>query len=848
MDTTQHKNQTGTDVHDTPATKITAGNLDIGAYTLTVNDIEIVDADGQVNKSAVEDSGNWDSAYSHISADGSSHSYIDQSVVSGSAPTFTGTNFTGIPDGALSSSYLLADGSRDLTSDWTIATNNVTLTAGAFTAPTINTVIYIDGTTYPRTTAGIESALAAGGAGTKIIMTEGTYVIDSQIDITLDNIILEGVGFGTYLLGNGGAGAIGHGIYVTGDNVTLRDFWIDGNSISINYCIVSTANEYFRAEGLKVGNCRTDGIVFGPNMTDGIAINNYVYDCFDPDSSGDHTAGIEIEDGALRILITNNIIENCLTGIYPHTHIGETPIEDITISNNILLAGVDGNSGLYITNGAITGTSRGIKVIGNTLTGGGMKFTANADGKVQILVSNNTISDFTVSSIYNNSIVTDANIELTIKNNVITNGSAYGIDIRCPYTIIEGNTFELCGIGGIYLGTGSDYSIVNNNIIRNNGQTGYSYGIDVLSPNATISNNLIYDDRDTELQDNAIRIRDNADNCIITNNTTYGNVNKSLWVNAPAENVYIANNLFTEDTYILSTSIVEKTFLNGAYSIDCTSFSIKDGGSIIANSAGNDKTLTLSHDDTDGQILTNSGLLKLQSNALNDVELFGDADVGNDDDGKKLTIKRKAAEGDQQVDLYISDTGAATIANTGSPAKELRFEPENGGVSFLGAGNAGMFAFRDSAGADMFRFRWDSALDQTNLAISNTSGNHINFTYGDYQAVDHDHAIQGNTTLYMQGRINPNVSNNMWGSIHHDQTGFVLTSGANTGAGTTPLTIDNSISFQPRGTESGRFDSDATAGNTRFMLYDVDNGTMERVSVGIADSGGAGYKVLRIAN
>lgn len=48
--------------------------------------------------------------------------------------------------------------------------------------------------------------------------------------------------------------------------------------------------------------------------------------------------------------------------------------------------------------------------------------------------------------------------------------------------------------------------------------------------------------------------------------------------------------------------------------------------------------------------------------------------------------------------------------------------------------------------------------------------------------------------------------------------------------------------------ESARFDDSATAGNTRFMIYDVDNATLERVTVGAADSGGAGYKLLRIAN
>lgn len=48
--------------------------------------------------------------------------------------------------------------------------------------------------------------------------------------------------------------------------------------------------------------------------------------------------------------------------------------------------------------------------------------------------------------------------------------------------------------------------------------------------------------------------------------------------------------------------------------------------------------------------------------------------------------------------------------------------------------------------------------------------------------------------------------------------------------------------------EIARFDDNATARNTRFMIWDVDNGQMERVSVGIADSGGAGFKLLRIPN
>ena len=48
--------------------------------------------------------------------------------------------------------------------------------------------------------------------------------------------------------------------------------------------------------------------------------------------------------------------------------------------------------------------------------------------------------------------------------------------------------------------------------------------------------------------------------------------------------------------------------------------------------------------------------------------------------------------------------------------------------------------------------------------------------------------------------------------------------------------------------EALRVDANSTSGNTRLLIYDVDNSTLERVSVGAADSGGTNYKVLRIPN
>ncbi len=50
------------------------GNLDLGVHSLTVNSIEAIGADGEVNKAAVEDSGNWDAAYAHSIDNSQAHS------------------------------------------------------------------------------------------------------------------------------------------------------------------------------------------------------------------------------------------------------------------------------------------------------------------------------------------------------------------------------------------------------------------------------------------------------------------------------------------------------------------------------------------------------------------------------------------------------------------------------------------------------------------------------------------------------------------------------------------------------------------------------------------------------
>jgi len=60
---------------------------------------------------------------------------------------------------------------------------------------------------------------------------------------------------------------------------------------------------------------------------------------------------------------------------------------------------------------------------------------------------------------------------------------------------------------------------------------------------------------------------------------------------------------------------------------------------------------------------------------------------------------------------------------------------------------------------------------------------------------------------------------------------------------------NDGFGFSMGGHQVARIDSSNGApGETGLMLWDLDNGTVERVTVGAPNSGGAGYKVLRIPN
>ena len=64
----------------------------------------------------------------------------------------------------------------------------------------------------------------------------------------------------------------------------------------------------------------------------------------------------------------------------------------------------------------------------------------------------------------------------------------------------------------------------------------------------------------------------------------------------------------------------------------------------------------------------------------------------------------------------------------------------------------------------------------------------------------------------------------------------------------TRIVFNSTLDLESAGVSAGQFDNSTAAGQTRFLLWDVDKGALSRVSVGAADSGGTGFKLLRVPN
>lgn len=167
------------------------------------------------------------------------------------------------------------------------------------------------------------------------------------------------------------------------------------------------------------------------------------------------------------------------------------------------------------------------------------------------------------------------------------------------------------------------------------------------------------------------------------------------------------------------------------------------------------------------------------------------------------------------VTAQSSTTVPGCFQGAASQTANLTEWKNSSGTNLLRVSSAGSIQFGTQPNSI------SSAGGEISIRSDNGVGNNATFTFG--------------TTggLVLPGAVV------MGGSINVlSRSGAVVTVANNTGE----------IRLAPDGTSRLTVDLDATAGNTRLLLWDVSAGSLKRVSLGVSDSGGTGFKVLRVPN
>lgn len=286
---------------------------------------------------------NWDAAYTHVSNNGSDHSYIDQSVISGAAPTFVGTNFSGIPSGVVGAGAVEVDGSTPLTANWDVG--NYTITANGLT---------LDGTFTDGTTsiAGGNYTGVGNITGADIDISAGTG------DISTSGQISGGIGDFSSNSFSIGAGSGVPKLYFRGDG--------DDDNIEKTGANVLGTSARWRTGS---GTVALPGMSFFGDMNTGIY------------SIGADQLGIAT-DGTLAVTVDasqNVTVHGNLTAT--------TLVKSGGTSSQFLKA--DGSVDSNLTTDAITATSDGVAASLDTIN---TEVTTNGDSDLDNVTLANGIS------------------------------------------------------------------------------------------------------------------------------------------------------------------------------------------------------------------------------------------------------------------------------------------------------------------------------------------------------------------------------------------------------------------------------------------------------------------------
>lgn len=306
--------------------------------------------------------------------------------------------------------------------------------------------------------------------GGKVILLEGTYLVDGSIAIN-DRVTIKGQGEATIIKVRDGLNAnitvIVNSNSVTGNaDIEIEGITFDGNRAN-NSSGVQSGISFSRASASKVNFCsvrnfRNAGIVFQSSSRDSSVLSNTI--------SG-NDVGIVIDSSEAMNIRNNFIVQNTTDNIYANNS------SSILSSGNFLMNAANGvaafgsSSGLNINSSIITGNASGVYlsstsetiIYGNLLRG-------NTGSAIDALTASITsISENIIALNSGNGIRLDSNsLRHNVARNLISGNGFNGLLVMggSHEGSVSGNAVFLNGLDGIR--SVADDSLVSANLVASN--------------------------------------------------------------------------------------------------------------------------------------------------------------------------------------------------------------------------------------------------------------------------------------------------------------------------------------------------------------------------------------------
>jgi parallel beta-helix repeat protein len=453
----------------------------------------------------------------------------------------------------------------------------------------------------------IQAAVNASQSGDTIIVRDGTYIENVQVDVA--NLTLQsenGSAFTTVVAALNSSDVF----LVTANSVTITGFTVR-NAIdsasgiylgSVHHCIVSGNNASDNHHGIDLYSSSNN------NLTGNTAYSNYrgIYlryssnNTLSSNTASNNYYGIYLRYSSNNNTLISNTALNNSYGIYLLDSNNNNRLTDNTASNNWDGIGLysSSNNNTLISNTASNNSNYGIYLSSshsNTLS---ENTASNNTYGIELYSScnNNTLTSNTANSNYEYGILLDS----SCNNNVLRGNTASNNSIRGIYLVYSSNNNNLVENTVSHSGVGIHlYSSSNNNNLVENTVSHSGYGIYLLSSsNNSLSGNTAINN------DYGIYLSSSSFNNTLTGNTANSNNYYGIFLkNSPINNL-IYNNYFDNMnnawdsgnniwniTQTPGTNIIGGSWLGGNYWSDYTGEDTNGDGigdtSVPYNSSGN---------------------------------------------------------------------------------------------------------------------------------------------------------------------------------------------------------------------------------------------------------------------